>query len=480
MKLTALLVGGFLLISGACVFLLMKSLRDDVEKQYSQAAEEPLVDFAHLFASLVEQDIADGKLEVGKFREAFSAAYRREFLARIYQLEKTSLQTHVYIADEDGIIVFDSEGGRRVGEDYSRYNDVFLAQQGQYGRRASRIDPDDPRSTVFFVAAPIRDRDRLVGTLTVARPETAMAPFVEERRAIVLQQSVLAGCAVIALATIWTWFLLRPIQGLTESARKISRGGGSAVPTVGLGEWKTLSTALEDMRRELDGKHYVENYVQALTHELKSPLAAIRGAAELIDESMPEATRKRFLKNILAETERSEELVSRLVQLAAIENQVAIGNPETIDLHELIEQEAADLKGAFATKSLTWQISVEGAGFRLKGDRLMLRIAIRNAIQNAIDFSPNAGTLVASLISSERGSTFELRDEGPGLPDYAINRVFDRFYSLKHEATGRKGSGLGLSFIQQAVALHHGSVSLNNAEDGGAVIRMQFGETESA
>jgi len=72
------------------------------------------------------------------------------------------------------------------------------------------------------------------------------------------------------------------------------------------------------MRRELEGKHYVENYVRALTHELKSPLAAIRGAAELIDDSMPENRRRKFLDNILIETTRSEDMVRRLVQLASV------------------------------------------------------------------------------------------------------------------------------------------------------------------
>ena len=138
MKVTLLIVAGFLVIAGGGFFMLMRTLSEDIERQYSQASEEPLVDFAHLFAGLLEQEVRNGLLEVGEFRRGFADAYGREFVAKIYQLEKTKIHTQVYVTNEKGIVIFDSEGGGREGEDYSRYNDVFLARQGKYGARASR------------------------------------------------------------------------------------------------------------------------------------------------------------------------------------------------------------------------------------------------------------------------------------------------------------------------------------------------------
>ena len=272
MRITLLIVAGFLLIAGGGFFALMTTISKDVEKQYSQASEEPLVDFAHLFASLIEQDIVDGRVTVSRFREGFSNAYERDFLAKIYQLEKRHIQTNVYVTDEDGIVIFDSDEGKREGEDYSEYN----------------------------------------GTLTVSRPETAMAPFAEESRRLVVRASLITAGVVFLLGSIWAYLVLHPIRNLTRHALRITEGKQATLPPTGMGELKTLSLALENMRRELAGKHYVENYVQALTHELKSPLAAIRGAAELIDESMPDEKRRRFLDNILTETTRSEDMVRRL------------------------------------------------------------------------------------------------------------------------------------------------------------------------
>ena len=150
-----MIVLGFLIIAGGGFYALMRTIGEDIERQYSQASEEPLVDFAHLFASLIERDVEDGKIDVRRFRESFTNAYRREFTARIYQLEKNEIQTQVYVTNQEGIVIFDSEDGMREGRDYSEFNDVFLARQGKYGVRASRVDEGDSRTTVFFISDPV-------------------------------------------------------------------------------------------------------------------------------------------------------------------------------------------------------------------------------------------------------------------------------------------------------------------------------------
>ena len=93
MKITLLIVAGFLVIAGAGFFMLMRTLSEDIERQYSQASEEPLVDFAHLFAGLLEEEVKEGRIEVGQFRRGFEEAYGREFVAKIYQLAKTKIHT---------------------------------------------------------------------------------------------------------------------------------------------------------------------------------------------------------------------------------------------------------------------------------------------------------------------------------------------------------------------------------------------------
>ncbi len=471
MKITLIILAGFLTISVGGLFYLTRTMSKDVERQYSQASEEPLVDFSHLFASLIELDVKDGKIDPERFRASFNNAYRRKFLAKIYQLEKTEIQTNVYITNNDGIIIFDSDEGKLEGLDYSRQNDVYLVQQGRYGVRSTRTDPDNSRTTVFYIAAPIHDAEgKLIGTLTVSRPETAMAPFADESRALLLKTGAVTGIFVALLGAMWVYWLLSPIRNLTNHARDIANGDLSYLPITGQAELKSLSRAIENMRHELEGKHYVENYVQALTHELKSPLAAIRGAAELIhdDENMPEEKKKRFLSNILAESGRSEELIRRLVQLAALESQNILSAKEPVNLTEMVLGELKVLAPSIETKKLTIEkIGFESDSAVIEGDPLMLRIALRNLMNNAIDFSPSGGVInIARFASSSGRPAVSIADEGPGIPDYATGKVFDRFYSLKNQETGRKGSGIGLCFVKEAMELHGGTAALKNRPNG--------------
>ena len=477
MRITLLIVAGFLVIAGSGFFILMRTISEDIERQYSQASEEPLVDFAHLFAGLLEQDVREGKIDVTRFREGFREAYGREFLAKIYQLEKSKIHTQVYITDENGIVIYDSDGGRREGQDYSRYNDVYLARKGEYGVRASRENPDDSRSTVFYIAAPIHQDDELIGTLTVSRPEKAMAPFADESKDLVIRWSIRTGVIVFLVASLWAYLVLHPIRSLTRHALNIAGGEQTTVPETGVAELRSLSRALEKMRAELEGRHYVETYVRALTHELKSPLAAIRGAAELVDEHMPEEKRRRFLDLILAETTRSEDMVRRLVQLAAIESRTHLATRERIDLAALVREEVAEFAPSATTRGVEVVLSGSAGAVTISGDPLMLRIAVRNVLQNAIDFSPDGGRVVIEVTEGGGGAAAAVRviDQGPGLPDYAKDRVFDRFYSLKNEVTGRKGSGIGLSFVKAAMELHGGTATLENGEGGGAVAELWFG-----
>ena len=138
MKLTLLLIFGFILIAVGGFWYLAAQLYDDVERQYAQAAEEPMVDMAHLFASIIEADLEEGKIDATRLGEAFANAYRREFTAKIYSLEKTSVSTHLYVTDANGIVLFDSDGGKTEGKDLSKWRDVDHALRGEYAARATR------------------------------------------------------------------------------------------------------------------------------------------------------------------------------------------------------------------------------------------------------------------------------------------------------------------------------------------------------
>lgn len=474
MRLTLLLIFGFILIAAGGFWYLASLLYEDVERQYAQAAEEPMVDMAHLFAAIIEADLEEGKIDATRLGEAFASAYRREFRAKIYSLEKTQVSTHLYVTDSDGIVIFDSDGGKNVGLDFSGWRDVDSALRGEYSARATRADPDDSLSSTFYVPAPVYWEGEIIGVVSVSRPESVMGMFVEETREIVRKSGIWAAGIVVLLGAFWTYWLVRPITHLTDYARAVQRGDRVAKPKrLGVFETRTLGRALEEMRDALEGRRYVENYVQTLTHELKSPLAAILGAAELLDEDMPREKRARFLENIRNETGRSQDLVRRLLQLAAIESRKSLESTEVIDAVALIRDEIERIQPRCEPKQLLVEFDAENAPpVMLQGDRFALETALHNLLANAVDFSPEGGTIQVEFELKNDEVMISVADNGPGIPDYAQERVFERFYSLKHTVTGRKSSGLGLCFVKEAAELHGGSIKLSANEPNGTIARL--------
>lgn len=104
----------------------------------------------------------------------------------------------------------------------------------------------------------------------------------------------------------------------------------------------------------------------------------------------------------------------------------------------------------------------------VQGEEFLLEMAVANLLQNAIDFSPAGSTLTVTLRSADRRAIIHVDDEGSGVPDFARERVFDRFYSLQHPDTGRKSSGLGLCFVREAAEFHNGSAKLEDRKPNGA------------
>lgn len=309
----------------------------------------------------------------------------------------------------------------------------------------------------------------------VIKAQEDMMPLVRERRRVIYTACGLIGGGILFLIGVVFIWVFQPIGKITEYARAIERGERPAKPNIGIGrEVNTLARALDSMRDALEGRRYAERYIQTLTHEIKSPLAAIRGAAELLDETMPAETRKRFLENILAETARSERLINRLLELSAIEGRANLELAEQVDFCQIIARAIEQARPLSDVARVSLGTSEDSTPVFIRGDAFILRAAVTNLLENAIDFSPVASTIEISLQLMENRVVLAIRDHGSGIPDYAREKVFERFYSLRHLTAKRKGTGLGLTLVKEAAELHGGSIQLDAAEGGGTVARFSL------
>ncbi len=463
---------GYFLIVAIAALLLGRVFVQQVKPGVRQAMEDTLVDTANVLAELAADDLLAGKMDSGRFAQRLRALRGRDIGARIWGFPKRDASYRVTVTDARGIVVFDSDG-RDVGRDNSRWNDVHRTLRGQYGARSTRDDPADDASSVMYVAAPVRDaRGRIAGVLTVSKPNRAIAPFIARSQDVILRWGfVLLGSALL-IGLLAAWWLSRQLGGLRRYADAVTAGERATLPSRGVekpaGEFADLGRALETMRDRLEGRQYVERYVHALTHELKSPMAAIRGSAELLEAPLPDADRRRFATSIGAQVGRMGEMVDKLLALAAVEHRQRIEHPEQVDARELLRLAAGDVAPQAQSAGVRLQVEAGEGDMTLQGDAFLLRQLLVNLLDNAIAFSPRGATVHAEVQAESGALQICVRDEGPGIPDYAVDRVFERFYSLPRPVTGERSSGLGLSLVQEVAALHGGSATLANRAGGGA------------
>jgi len=456
----------------AGLLLMVRLVVGDIRPHTYGVTEDSLVETAVVLASLVEAGAAQGQLPLEELRATMDRALHRSLAARIYEIEKKAVELRVYVTDARGVVLYDSDGGRDEGKDYSGWRDVRRALRGEYGARASRRDPADSYSAVFYVAMPIRRAGRIVGSLAVGKQaqDVKSLVFGLNRKIAAAGLAALGGVVVLGVA-LAAW-ITGPIERLAGYARAVGHGRRPPPPALGAGEVAELGRTLESMRDALDGRRDVEGLVRALTHETKAPLSAIRAAAELLQEELPAEDRRRFLESIRAETERLQRLVDRILELSALEARRSLTEVLPLDLGELGREVAASAAPLCERKGLALAVELGGLPV-VPGDRLLVRQALVSLVHNAIRWTPPGGRVEVAGRAAGREVVLSVRDSGAGVPDYALPRVFEKFYSLPLPGEGR-GTGLGLPFVREVALLHGGDAALENGPGGGALATLRL------
>lgn len=457
----------YLVLVGGGLYYLMTWILDGVRPRYLESMEESLVDAANLCANVIETKATTaGAIDASAVRTAFDAAYQRKLDALVYSIHKINIDLRIYVTDGAGKVIYDSDGGRAEGEDYSHWNDVRLTLKGEYGARATRTDPMDESSLVIHVAAPIRSDGRIIGVVTLGKPTKNVNELVAVAKRRITWAGLAGGGLIVLTGFAFSVWLTTPIERLTAYARAVRDGKPATLPRLAGREVGQLRRAFEEMRDALEGKKYVERYTQALTHEIKAPLSAIRGAAELLGEDMPAEQRAKFFNNIRQESARIQHIVDQLLQLSALEARRGLGAIEVVDARAAIEECLRGLGPALHARKVSVDLSVSD-GLRLRGEKFLVALAVTNLLKNAIEFSPVGGAIAVVAKREKDHTVIVVEDHGPGIPEFARERIFERFYSLPRPDTGAKSTGLGLSFVQEIAHLHGGDVRISNRPSGG-------------
>lgn len=472
MRLGLRLLFAFFLINGIAAFFVLRVFTAEIKPSVREVMEDMMVDTANVLAELASDDLAQGRMRDGRFAQQVRDYARRPIDAAIWGFNKQSLDYRIYVTDAQATVVFDSEN-RAVGEDYSRWRDVARTLRGDYGARATRAVPDDDTSGVMYVAAPVVVHGQIAGVLTVAKPVSTVQRFIDRAENKVLASGLLLlvlSAAVGVAVTLWVvWNVRRlrdyalSVQGPADGEHIASTGAAPAVPQVP-GELGDLARAMDRMRARLEGRDYIEGYVRALTHELKSPVAAIRGAGELLQEDLPAADRTQFALQVVQQSERLQRLIDRLLELSKLEQRQHAQVRTPVALQACASAALAHTQARAVQRGIALHLAGHGATGPWEAE--LVTLALTNLLDNAIDFSPPGSTVHLEI----DGSTVAVQDAGPGVPDYALTRLGERFFTTARPAGERSGSGLGLAIVRRVMTLHGGHMDVRNTRPGLRVV----------
>jgi two-component system sensor histidine kinase CreC len=453
-KIFALLLVGLFL---PAVYFLWQ-VRLTIERSHLRSTEQGMIDSALVLADAMKSPDALGSLNRA-----------REMDRRVFRDLEPGIRVVVY--DAEGRVLSDTEGVLTKGTVVDR-NDVRRALSGKYGARWER---DTAREVVILYATlPLFKEGRVTGAISVSKSTADVRQSVLRSLKDLAIPVAIAFLIAAGTSYLLSNYLTRVITDLAARAKRIADGE----PDVRLETWThselgDLARALETMRRKLEGKAYIEEMASTLSHELKTPLAAIRGAADILAEADDETVRQRFVGNIRAETDRLTDIVNNLLALSRIETLPA--DTAVSSLPEVAGEVADAARARADALGITFQTDVQKEDLLVPVPADQLRRLLEILLENAFAFTPR-GRAVAFRAS---GQTATVRDEGCGIEPALQARVFERFFTTPNPVTGRRGTGLGLAIAKSIVTRAQGTISLRSQPGRGTTLEVMLPSTEA-
>lgn len=229
----------------------------------------------------------------------------------------------------------------------------------------------------------------------------------------------------------------------------------------------------QSISRQLKLQQQQQNFMMAVTHELKTPISVARLNLETLQKyNLEEEKKQKLIRTTLDETSRLDFLTNNILVTAQLENNNFKSSKEELDLGALLKDCILQFKNRFPERNFTENIEPD---IDLKGDSLLLQMLINNLLENATKYSPKETTITSSLKKYRSGIELLIKDEGTGIPDVEKEKIFRKFYRIGSETTRKtKGTGLGLYLCRKIAKDHNGDISMTNNEPKGSIFVITF------
>lgn len=358
--------------------------------------------------------------------------------------------------------------------------DMMVKVEAEVSDALTRFAHDSPETATAldgFTGLARDARKMLVDNRKLVEREvgTLESNGADVQRSLVVQAMALVPGALV-LAAIFTVLITRPIRQMDTAIRRLGDGDFSQpARIVGPRDLEQLGERLDWMRtRLLEVEQEKNRFLRHISHELKTPLTAIREGAELLNEKVvghlnPQQTE---ITAILRDnTLQLQKLIENLLDFNVASSRASRLHLEPVALRNLIYNVLSDHKVAAMARQLHLDVSLDPVD--LDGDRAKLQTLVDNLVSNAIKYSPEKGCVQVRLYARQGQAVIQVADSGPGIPEAERRRIFDAFYQGSNPADGHvRGTGLGLSIAREYAQAHGGYIEAIDGESPGACLRV--------
>ncbi len=309
----------------------------------------------------------------------------------------------------------------------------------------------------------------------MARARTFVVPYV------------LSLVVVIAVLVMWIIYAVSSGSRLKELALRVGASGPTwnwVILGIGCGLLGLLIVFItHQLARSLAEYRYArkqEEFVSSITHEMKSPLAAIRLHAQTLEQDVTAAERTESVGYILRESERLGRLIDNVLESSRLVAKKQVLELEPVNLAEFLSQYFSEVRPGVAARGVDLDLELTTAAV-VQATEDALRRVLTNLIDNALRYSDKGGRIRCRAADFGGWVSIQVEDEGQGIPKSELGRIFDRFYQIGNEGGGSSGTGLGLFIVSQLVEQMNGSVRAASHDDRpGAVFIVELPITGGA
>ena len=341
------------------------------------------------------------------------------------------------------------------------------------------------RDNVFLssIAVPIGTREAVSGILSLSDLDQDRADLILRFQRVLLLISLAVGIASVFLAVLFSHFVLRRLNDLTQSMHIVASGNYSHRHRIrGRDELSTLSTEFNALTERLETSEELRRrFVSDASHELKTPLASIRLLSDSIlqNDGMNRKTVMEFVSDIGLEAQRLQRTAEELLDLSRLEDGVEVA-PVAVDLKQITLDAIKLLVPLAAERRVSLRSELDDGCVILSNSDAMSHV-VYNLIENAIKYNVPSGSVLIRLWQDTDSVDLSVEDTGIGIPDRDMHSIFDRFYRVdKARSRESGGSGLGLSIVRENVTAWGGTVRVAHNSPQGSVFTVSFPRPEES